>query len=97
MSQLSDQERQTVDKLRQIAYDLTQQGLDLSSVFLKFAQKGSETISQDEMLIAMSRVSDGAQLRDVKELHRILVGSGSTSGIEDIKVPVSDLIQILTL
>jgi hypothetical protein len=35
-----------------------EQGLDLSIIFHKLAQKGSDKISQDELLIAMSRVSD---------------------------------------
>jgi hypothetical protein len=32
--------------------------VDLSAVFSKFAQKGSDKISLDELLIAMSRVFD---------------------------------------
>jgi len=48
------------------------------------------------MLIAMSRVSDTIQLRDVKELHRILVGASSSNEIEDVKVNVQDVVQLLT-
>ena len=44
------------------------------------------------MLIAMSRVSDNVQLRDVKELHRILVGASSSHEIEDVKVAVNELV-----
>lgn len=76
--------------------ELSSQGLDLTTVFSKFAQKGSSQITQDEMLIAMSRVSDSIQLRDVKELHRILVGASTSNEIEDVKVGVAELVQILS-
>ena len=51
------------------------------------------------MLIAMSRVNDDIQLGDVKELHRIIVGAapGSNIGIEDVKVPINEVVQMLTL
>lgn len=97
ISQLSEQDRFTIQKLRKIAQDLTSQGLDLSATFQKFAQKGSDQISQDEMLIAMSRVSDTIQLRDVKELHRIVVGASSSNEIEDVKVSVSEVVHLLTV
>jgi hypothetical protein len=47
----------------------------------------------------MSRVSDSIQLKDIKELHRIIVGAspGSTAGIEDVKVPINEVVQMLTI
>ena len=47
----------------------------------------------------MSRVSDTIQLGDIKELHRIVVGAmpGSNVGIDDVKVPISEIVQILSL
>lgn len=97
INSLNEQDRSTIDKLRKVSADLMSQGLDVSSVFQKFAQKGSDKISQDEMLIAMSRVSDTVQLKDVKELHRILVGASTSHEIEDVKVAVNELVQLLTL
>jgi len=49
------------------------------------------------MLIAMSRISDTIQLRDVKELHRIIVGASSCNEIEDVKVNIAELVSTLTL
>jgi len=42
----------------------------------------------------MSRVSDNVQMRDIKDLHRIIVGAqpGSTAGIEDVKVPINEVV-----
>lgn len=54
--------------------------------------KGSDKMSQDELLIAMSRVADNVSLGDVKELHRIIVGSQTSTGIEDVKVPVNEVV-----
>ena len=58
------------------------------------ASKGSDKVSQDEMLIAMSRVNDHIQLGDAKELHRIIVGAapGSNAGLEDVKVPINEVV-----
>ena len=73
--------------------------MDLGIVFQKIASKGSDKITQDELLIAMSRVSDNIQLKDIKDLHRIIVGAspGSTAGIEDVKVPINEVVQMLTI
>jgi|DEB0MinimDraft_12_1074336.scaffolds.fasta_scaffold30365_1 hypothetical protein len=49
-------------------------------------------MSQDELLIAMSRVSDHIQLGDVKELHRIVVGANTSHDIEDVKVSVNEVV-----
>lgn len=89
-----------MDKLRRIAKEeIEQQGTNLGALFQKIASSGSDKISQDELLIAMSRVNDDIQLGDVKELHRIMVGAapGSNAGIEDIKVPINEIVQMLTL
>jgi len=40
----------------------------------------------------MSRVSDNIQLGDVKELHRIVVGAPTGNGIEDVKVPINEIV-----
>ena len=61
-------------------------------IFNKFAGKGSDKIGQDELLIAMSRVSDNIQLGDVKELHRIVVGAPTGNAIEDVKVPINEVV-----
>jgi len=47
----------------------------------------------------MSRVSDAISLRDIKELHRILVGAqpGSNAGIEDVKVQLGEAVSMLTI
>lgn len=71
--------------------------MNLNNVFARFAQKGSSQISLDEMLIAMSRVNDNIQLGDIKELHRIIVGASSSHDIEEVKVSISELVQILTI
>jgi hypothetical protein len=33
-------------------------------------------------------------MRDIKDLHRIIVGAqpGSTAGIEDVKVPINEVV-----
>jgi hypothetical protein len=38
-------------------------------------------------------------MKDVKDLHRIIVGAspGSIAGIEDVKVPINEVVQMLTL
>lgn len=47
----------------------------------------------------MSRVSDNIQMKDIKDLHRIIVGAspGQTAGIEDVKVSINEVVQMLTL
>ena len=97
---MSSYDREIIEKLRRCtnkAY--REQGIDLSIVFSKIAAKGSDKISQDELLIAMSRVSDNIQMKEIKDLHRIVVGAspGSTAGIEDVKVPINEVVQLLTL
>ena len=100
ISQLSIQDRDTIEKLRKYSRQANdEQGIDLSIIFNKLAQKGSDKISQDELLIAMSRVSDNIQMKDIKDLHRIIVGAspGQTAGIEDVKVSINEVVQMLTL
>ena len=59
ISQMSNYDRDIIEKLRKIASNANrEQGLDLGIVFQKIASKGSDKITQDELLIAMSRVSD---------------------------------------
>ena len=59
ISQLSNYDREIIEKLRKIANQSNREnGLDLGIVFQKLARKGSDKITQDELLIAMSRVSD---------------------------------------
>ena len=90
----------TIEKLRSIARDQIQaRGTDLAGTLKKMAAKGSDKITQDELLISMSRVNDDIQLGDVKELHRIIVGAapGNNVGIEDVKVPINEIVQMLTL
>lgn len=97
---MSKYDRDIIEKLRSIANQANrEQGLDLGIVFQKMASKGSDKITQDELLIAMSRVSDHIVLKDIKDLHRIIVGAapGSTAGIEDVKVPINEVVQMLTL
>jgi len=86
-----------MEKLRKIAMSSAHQGVDIQSIFGKFAAKGSDKVSCDELLIAMSRVSDDIQLRDVKELHRLVVGASTSHDLEDVKVPVNEVVQLLTL
>jgi hypothetical protein len=76
-----------------------EKGIDVEEVFRRLVGKQNDKISQDELLIAMSRISDAVSLGDVKELHRILVGAypGNNAGIEDVKVSLVDAISILTL
>lgn len=80
---------------------VVQQGIDLSAVFAKFAQKGSDKISLDELLIAMSRVFDHVNLGDIKDLYRILIGAApgtvGLAGFEDAKIPINEVVQMLTL
>lgn len=47
----------------------------------------------------MSRVSDQVSLGDIKDLFRILLGfsPGSMAGFEDAKVPINEIVQMLTL
>jgi len=49
-------------------------------------------MSQDELLIAMSRVSDHVSLGDVKELHRIVVGAATTNDLEEVKISVNEVV-----
>lgn len=66
---------------------------------MKFAQRGSDKLSQDELIISMSRLSDAISLGDIKNLFRILLGfsPGSMAGYEDAKVPINEVVQMLTL
>mmetsp|Transcript_35577 Transcript_35577/g.54384 ORF Transcript_35577/g.54384 Transcript_35577/m.54384 type:complete len:85 (+) Transcript_35577:2027-2281(+) len=84
-----------MDRLRKISKTAqAEHAMDLRDVFSRFSGKGNEKISQDELLIAMSRVSDHISLGDVKELHRIIVGAqpGSNAGIEEVKVPINEVV-----
>ena len=46
----------------------------------------------------MSRVSDNINLREVKDLFRVLLGVGPGAvGIENAQVPINEAIQMLTL
>ena len=95
ISEMSNRDRMVVEKLRSITKDQIQsRGTDLGATFSKMANSGSDKITQDEMLIAMSRVNDDIQLGDVKELHRIIVGAapGSNIGIEDVRVPINEVV-----
>ena len=99
---MSQQDRETVERLRAVTRDsVSQQGLDLGAVFAKFAQRGSDKISLDELLIAMSRVFDQVNLGDIKELYRILIGAApgtvGLAGFEDAKIPINEIVQMLTL
>ena len=73
----------------------------MGSVFAKFAQRGSDKMSQDELLIAMSRVFDQVNLGDIKDLYRVLIGAApgtvGLAGFEDAKVPINEVVQMLTL
>lgn len=68
---LSHQDREVVDRLRAI---IKQTQGDLGRTFSRFASRGSDKLSLDELLIAMSRVSDNVHLGDIKDLFRILLG-----------------------
>lgn len=72
---------------------------ELASIFNKFATRGSDKLTQDELLIAMSRVSDDIHMGDIKDLYRILIGvaPGGLAGFEDVKVPINEVVQLLTL
>ena len=99
---LSQKDREIVERLRSTAKTATQQqGIDLATVFSKFAQKGADKISQDELLIAMSRIFDQVNLGDIKDLYRVLLGAApgtvGLSGFEDAKIPISEVVQMLTL
>ena len=73
-----------------------QQGIDLTAVFHKFASKGSDKISLDELIIGMSRVYDQVNLGDIKELYRILIGAApgtvGLAGFEDAKIPINEVV-----
>lgn len=92
ISNMPSQDRDCLERLRKAARSSNQN--DMANVFAKIAKKGSDKISQDELLIAMSRVSDLIQLGDIKELHRILVGAmpGSNVGIDDVKIPINEVV-----
>ena len=100
IGQLSQQDREVVERLRHMVRNAVNgQGVDLTQVFMKFAQRGSDKLSQDELIISMSRVSDSVSLGDIKDLFRILLGfsPGSLTGYEDAKVPINEVVQMLTL
>jgi|APGre2960657423_1045063.scaffolds.fasta_scaffold560865_1 hypothetical protein len=49
---------------------------------MKFAERGTDRLSADELLIAMSRVSSDINLGEVRELHRIVLGyAPGTTGL----------------
>ena len=59
IQQMSNKDRSIVDKLRNITKEqISIKGTDLGSTFQKIAAQGQDKITQDEMLIAMSRVND---------------------------------------
>ena len=78
---------------------MRQSNADIGRVFNRFAQRGSDKISSDELLIAMSRVSDNIHLADIKDLYRIMVGAapGALGDLDDVKVPINEVVQMLTL
>lgn len=47
----------------------------------------------------MSRVSDNVHLADIKDLFRIMVGAapGALGDFDDVKVPINEIVQMLTL
>ena len=49
----------------------------------------------------MSRVFDQVNLGDIKDLYRILIGAApgtvGLTGFEDAKVPINEVVQMLTL
>lgn len=92
ISQMNQHDRGIMEKLRKTSTQAANSGTDLTQIFNKFAGKGSDKIGQDELLIAMSRVSDNIQLGDVKELHRIVVGAPTGNAIEDVKVPINEVV-----
>lgn len=53
-------------------------------------------MSQDELLIAMSRIFDQINLGDIKDLYRILIGAAPGTvglvGFEDAKVPINEVV-----
>lgn len=65
-------------------------------MFHKFASKGSDKISLDELIIGMSRVYDQVNLGDIKELYRILIGAApgtvGLAGFEDAKIPINEVV-----
>lgn len=89
---LGGNDREVVDRLRAIIKQTTG---DLGRTFSRFASRGSDKMSRDELLIAMSRVSDNVHLGDIKDLFRIL--SGSAEDYADAKVPINEIVQLLTL
>lgn len=94
---MSQWDKEIVERLRKVVGVSQQKGVDVEGVFHRIAGKNSDKISQDELLIAMSRINDSVSMADIKELHRILVGvqPGCNAGIEDIKVPIALAIQML--
>ena len=52
-------------------------------------------------MIAMSRVFDNLNLSDIKDLYRILIGAApgtvGLTGFEDVKIPINEVVQMLTL
>ena len=94
---MSHHDREVIEKLRKISRNAANQGVDIPQIFRRFTNKGSDKMTQDELLIAMSRVCDNVSLGDVKELHRIIIGSQTSTGIEDVKIPVNEVVQMLTL
>lgn len=89
-------DREIIDRLRKNVGQSQQRGVDVSHILHKIAGSGDK-ISQDELLIAMSRISDSVSLGDVKDLHRLLAGAqaGANAGLEDIKVSIAEAVQIL--
>ena len=66
-------------------------GVDISQVFAKITSKGQDKISQDELLIGLSRVSNDINLRECKDLFRILMGPGAMVH-ENAQVPINEAI-----
>lgn len=88
---LTQSDREVVQRLRMVVRGAQ---VDISSIFTKFAARGSDKLSQDELLIAMSRISDDIHLGDIKDLYRILIGvaPGGLAGFEDVRVPINEVV-----
>ena len=71
----------------------------------KFGSQGGVSITQDELLIALSRVDAAVTLEEIKEFFSIVQGSSSTPGKpasqhlhpSDHTVQIAEVLQVLSI
>ena len=71
-------------------------------VLKQFAAKDSDLMTKNELILSMSRVSNEISYMQVDVLHRAISGylpqsSSLGGGLDDIKIPINEVVQMLTL